>query len=108
MPDVRALAPAAWGLAGALAWGFCMLIAAFRTPGAAPGARTTALLNLALGVFLGPLAAVVFGDAVTFLIPRLDPKAVEVTLGVVAVPIFPRAAEAAQNRLLKALNGDGK
>ena len=54
MIDLRELAPAAWGLAGALAYGFYGVIQAFRVPGADVGARRKALFDLALAPVLGP------------------------------------------------------
>lgn len=105
MFDAREFAPALWGLAGALAYGLSMVMLAFRTPEAAPGARRKALLDLALGVFVGPLGATVFGSIVLFWIPKLDPKAVHVTLGLIAVPALPRFVEWVQDELFSRLRG---
>ena len=104
MPDLSMLEPAAWGEAGGLAYGLYMVIQAFKSAGA-PGARTDALANLVLGVFVSPLAATVFTGAVLFIMPKLDPKAVEVTLGVISVPAIPKFAAWAQDKLF---NSGGK
>jgi hypothetical protein len=105
MLDMTVLESAAWGEGGALAFGFYMTIQAFKIVGA-PGARTDALANLALGVFVGPLAAAVFQGAVLYWMPKLDPKAIDVTLGVIAVPAIPKFAAFVQDKFFS--KGDGK
>ena len=107
MIDPPALATAAWGLAGALAYGFYGVIQAFRVPGASPGARGKALTDLALGVFVGPLAATIFTSGCLFIAPHFDARAVSVTLGVVAVPGFPAFVRYVVGMIPKPKDGDG-
>ena len=106
MLDPRDVAAALWGEAGALAYGLFMLIQAFRTPGVAPGARGKAMGDLALGVFVGPLASTVFTSGCLFMFPRFDPRAVEMTLGVVAVPGFPAFVKFVVGLIPKPKSGD--
>ena len=102
-PVAGEVALALWGLAGALTYGLYMVLQAFRTPDANPGARTSALLELALGVFVGPLTSLVFTGGVLFWAPRLDPRAVSVTLGLISVPALPRFIRWAQRTLFARL-----
>ena len=106
MLDAHDLAPAAWGLAGALAYGLYMVLQAFRTPSANPGGRVSALLELALGAFVGPLASSVFTSGCLFWAPRLDPRAVSVTLGLISVPALPRFIRFVQRKLFSKLGDD--
>ena len=106
MIDTRDFEPAAWGLAGALAYGLYMVLQAFRTPNANPGGRTSALLELALGAFIGPLASAVFTSSCLYWAPRLDPRAVSVTLGLISVPALPRFIRWVQRRLFTKLGDD--
>ena len=58
MTDLRDLAPAGWGLAGATAYGFHMVLQAFRTP----KAKLSGPLELVLGTSISALAAMVFNQ----------------------------------------------
>ena len=107
MIDLRELAPAAWGLAGALAYGFYGVIQAFRVPGADVGARRKALFDLALAPVLGPLAASILTSSCLAIAPKFDPRAVEVTLGLIAVPGFPAFLKLALSMIPKPKDGGG-
>lgn len=102
MIDVRTI-PAFWGLCGALAWSATMLILAFYDPTATAAARSRAVAELVLGLFVGPIAAEVFSGAVLFWVPRLDFRAVALTLGLIAVPFLPKYAKWAQDKLFSKL-----
>ena len=106
MLDPRDVAAAAWGLAGALAYGLYMVLQAFRTPNANPGARSSALLDLAYGVLLGPLASAILTPFIVKNVPALDPRAVAVNLGLISVPILPRYLRWLQAKIMTKLGDD--
>ncbi len=99
---------ALWGLAGAFIYAGPRFVVAWTDPGRAT--RGNPLLELAMALCLGPIAASGFGQfvaSVVHMVHQPEQRALCVVLGMIANPVAPALVEIFGNTLMRRLGAPG-